>query len=203
MAQAIVIEPIKMEEGEIDEEESMEEGEIEEYYPRETQNCKIYERNTRGFALHLCDIPIGFCCTHKNARIPKQSYDNDAGYDLFSPDEYTIKPGQKVKIDIGLQMIIPPHIFGEITSRSGLAYNCGIEVVGGKGIIDSNYRGHIYVGLRNTSVKQHYKVNIGSRIAQIIFQPCYRVTWARYGNIYESLTPTERGEKAYGSSGGY
>lgn len=191
-----------MEDGEIDEEEDMEEGEIENKSTVK-QNCELYDITKRGTLIHLGEMPVGFHFTHERAQLPRKAYEGDAGYDLTSPDEYTIQPGEKVRIDTGLQLELPPNIFGEIASRSGLAYQCEVEVVGGVGIIDSNYHGNIYVGLRNKSEKFPYTVKIGSRIAQIIFQPCYSVAWARVYNIYNNLTPSERGEKAYGSSGSF
>lgn len=84
---------------------------------------------------------------HDKAIKPKLGTDNAAGYDLFSLYDYKIIGRGKETIDTGIGMEIPHGYWGLILSRSSLASKNHIGV--GAGVVDSDYRGRIYVVLFN------------------------------------------------------
>jgi dUTP pyrophosphatase len=64
------------------------------------------------------------------------------------------------------------------------------------GVIDSDYRGEIRVGLANLS-DAPYTVSPGDRIAQIVILPVCRACFT----VTDSLDDTGRGAGGFGSTG--
>ena len=83
-----------------------------------------------------------------------------------------------------------------VYARSGLGIKHGISLSNGVGVIDSDYRGEICVGLINTS-SEDYTIQPGERIAQLVLAP---VIPAQPVEV-DSLDETERGEGGFGSTG--
>jgi dUTP pyrophosphatase len=83
-----------------------------------------------------------------------------------------------------------------IAARSGLGTKKGICLSNGIGVIDSDYRGEVCVGLFNTG-KEDFTIERGDRIAQMMFLPVFAA------NLIESeeLDETERGAGGFGSTG--
>ena len=125
---------------------------------------------------------------------PMKAYVNSAGYDLIADESVNVFPNSRAIIRTGLRMCIPKGYYGEICSRSGLTLKNG--VVAFNGTIDSGYLGVVYVLLFNFS-DDKFSVEKGNRIAQIIFKKCESVSFS-----FEDFNfDTERGVKAFGSSG--
>lgn len=131
-----------------------------------------------------------------NAVIPKYQTEGSAGFDLHSCMEATIKPSHVVKFPTGIIVAIQKGYMGQVVSRSGLAIKQGITVVNSPGIIDSDYRGEIVVGLYNSSIVP-YKVSYGDRIAQMIIVPYAECVIKQVDNLPETV----RGTGGLGSSG--
>lgn len=137
---------------------------------------------------------------HPNALLPKRHYEEDAGYDLYSPESYLLKARQKIKIPIGISIELPKcHIPGHIycfriISRSGLSAKYSIEI--GAGLIDASYRGELSVILYNHS-DYDYIINANDKIAQGIVLP---VAIPEVLEVTE-LTNTIRGNGGFGSTG--
>lgn len=72
------------------------------------------------------------------------------------------------KISTGFQFRLPPDLFFEIYSRSGLGLK-GLVEAKGVGIIDSDYTHTVFVTLANNSPYRH-TIKKGDRIAQGIFR---------------------------------
>lgn len=129
-----------------------------------------------------------------NSYWPKKSSKNAAGFDLYSSDYYTIKPGSNQLIFTGLSFRFPKNTYGRIASRSGLALKSKVIVTGG--VIDRDYTGNVGIILLNLG-KEDYHVHLGQRIAQIIVER----------NEYCTLHPitrlkiSERGKGGFGSTG--
>jgi len=137
---------------------------------------------------------INFVKLYDESKTPKRSNDTDAGYDLYSIENKTIKPKSRVIIKTGISMAIPNGLVGLIWPRSGLAVKYGIDTLAG--VIDSGYRGEICVVLQNHGDKT-YEVKSGDRIAQILFQSVECVYFNQVSNLEES----QRGSGGFGSSG--
>ena len=132
---------------------------------------------------------------HEHAQIPKRADEGSAGYDLTSVENIVIPPRNRAMIDTGISIAIPNDCYARVAPRSGLAAKYGIDVLAG--VIDSSYRGHIKVILLNTS-DMEYKVCVGDRIAQMIFEKIYTPMDL---HVVETLDESSRGESGFGSSG--
>jgi dUTP pyrophosphatase len=119
-----------------------------------------------------------------------------AGADLKAIENYTIYPGETVKVSTGIAIEIPNGYFGAIFARSGLATKKGLRPANCVGVIDSDYRGEIIVALHNDSDEKQ-DVEVGERIAQLVIMPYLPVTY----KYTESLSETERGAAGFGSTG--
>ena len=135
------------------------------------------------------------------ATIPTFGSDDAAGCDLYAnlAEEggmVVIRPGTKRFIKTGIAMAIPKGYGGFLYARSGLACKQGLRPANCVGVIDSDYRGEIRVGLANTS-QEDYTVMPGDRIAQLMITPvvCPSVSFV------EELDETERGAGGLGSTG--
>jgi len=131
--------------------------------------------------------------TDVNAVIPTRGTEYAAGYDLYSIESYELQSLERKLFKTGINIAIPAGLFGRISPRSGLSFKNGIDVLGGT--IDEDYRGEIKVILINFG-KEPYKINIGDKMAQIIFS-AYTV---HEFNIVNELSQTERSERGFGST---
>jgi dUTP pyrophosphatase len=130
-----------------------------------------------------------------NSKIPTKARDNDAGYDLYSIDEYIIKPMERTLVKTGVSLEIPSGYYGHISDRSGMALKKGAHCLGK--VVDPSFRGEIGVIILNTDMYEPIKIQSGDRIAQMIFKKYENVSFVESSD----LEKTERDEKGYGSSG--
>jgi len=131
---------------------------------------------------------------HPKAKTPKYAFGGDAGMDLFSVEEFILKPGDIKAIKTGIIVELPPKTVGLIWDKSGLALKSGIKVMGG--VIDESYRGEIGVIVTNL-FKKDYSIKIGDKIAQLLIQKIERPEIVEV----EDLSQTERSGKGFGSTG--
>ena len=128
---------------------------------------------------------VYFRLVHPDARPPRRATSGSVGFDLFSTEFATILPGSTKRFDLGVVLDFKHDaIYGKVSSRSGLACEQGIEVVG-SGIIDTDYQQPIVVVLKNLSTNS-YTVQRGARIAQLIFFPFHRVHLKQVGERQET-----------------
>ena len=125
---------------------------------------------------------------------PTKAHTDDAGWDLYSSVDLTIKPHERDVVSTGISIEMPNHFAGLIWPRSGMAVKHGADVLAG--VIDSGYRGEIMVCLYNTGEK-NLQVKRGDRIAQIIFQEVPEVGIT----VTNSLGSSQRGSDGFGSTG--
>ena len=83
-----------------------------------------------------------------------------------------------------------------VFARSGLGIKHGVALANGVGVIDSDYRGEIRVGLVNQS-DEAYTVQPGDRIAQLAVVPVVRAEL----ELAQELDETARGAGGLGSTG--
>lgn len=133
------------------------------------------------------------------ARLPVRASDGAAAWDLYAlPDApVTIQPGRYAAVPTGIAIELPrKDLVALLFSRSGHGYKRGVSLVNSVGVIDSDYRGEIIVGLINHG-DQDFVVYPGDRIAQLI------VTYALQLGLAEcdALSDTARGADGFGSTG--
>ena len=147
------------------------------------------------------DLPIKAVSPKIGGEIPYPFYASAgaAAMDLHAclDEPVTIGPGELVRIPTGIAIALPsPDYVALVFARSGLGVKHGIALSNGVGVIDSDYRGEIRVGLTNLS-HVPYTVRPGDRIAQLAVVP---VVQARLVPV-EDLGETARGTGGFGSTG--
>jgi dUTP pyrophosphatase len=140
-------------------------------------------------------MPVYFKKLDPKASLPSRNNVSDAGADLRSIENITIPPLSRALISTGLSLEIPYGFYGRIAPRSGLAVKHGVDVLAG--VIDSSYRGPLGVVLYNTDKNKEFIVNIGDRIAQIIFEQHWNFKIEEVSNLSDST----RSNNGFGSSG--
>ena len=135
----------------------------------------------------------------ENAKIPTRATSGSAGMDLYAciDEPITLKKGDKAVIPTGIAIgLDDPYYAAFIYARSGLAIKHGIGLLNSVGVIDSDYRGEICVGV----IKQtdpEYTIEPFERIAQMVIEP---VELPEIVEVQE-LDDTDRGAGGFGSTG--
>lgn len=135
----------------------------------------------------------------ENARIPAYATQGSAGMDLYAciDESITLQPQQLVMIPTGLAIeICDKNYAAFLYARSGLGVKHGICLSNGVGVVDSDYRGEVCVGLCNVSDKP-YVIEPMERVAQMVIAP---VVCAEIEEVTE-LSDTDRGQGGFGSTG--
>ena len=130
---------------------------------------------------------------------PSRATEGSAGMDLCAciEEDRIIAPRQLVKIPTGIAIALPgPEYVALVYARSGLGIRHGVSLSNGVGVIDSDYRGEIMVGLTNLS-DAPYTIHPGDRIAQLVVAPVVLPELERV----EELDETGRGTGGFGSTG--
>jgi len=144
---------------------------------------------------------------HSEAKLPKQSHSNDAGYDVFSIENVIILPHSTVVVDTGININLWRFVYEDteefektalvckVCCRSGMAAKNGVEVLNSPGIVDQNYTGPLKVILHNTT-DNSVEIKVEDRIAQLLFEMVYLPKF----EIVEEFEATDRGENGFGST---
>ena len=107
------------------------------------------------------------------AEVPQRATEGAAGLDLRACIDapVTLAPGGLAMIPSGIAVRLPGSGYAAfVFARSGLGVKHGISLSNGVGVIDSDYRGEICVGLCNLGT-QPYEIQPGERIAQLVVMP--------------------------------
>jgi len=93
---------------------------------------------------------------YQNIKLPKRATKGSAGYDFFSPVEFTLNPGETVKIPTGIRVRMEEDWVLHLYPRSSLGFKYRLQLNNTVGIIDSDYynsdnEGHIFMKLTNDS----------------------------------------------------
>lgn len=130
--------------------------------------------------------------------LPEFATKGSAGMDLyaFCSEPTVLEPGGLVLIDTGISIELPENTVGIVSARSGLGVKHGITLSNGIGVIDSDYRGELKIGLCNVSDKP-YTIMPSDRIAQLMVLGLVPVEIEERQNLSE----TERGQGGFGSTG--
>ena len=130
--------------------------------------------------------------------MPTRAHPHDAGLDLRCAERFGVEldAGERMLVDTGVAVSIPPGYVGLVHPRSGWAHKYGITVNNAPGTVDAGYTGTIKVNLINHG-NDTITINFGVRIAQLLIQ---RVELPEL-EIVDSLDTTTRGTAGHGSTG--
>jgi len=112
---------------------------------------------------------------YETIKLPKRATKGSAGYDFYSPVEFTLKPGETIKIPTGIRVSMREDYVFMVFPRSGLGSKYRLQLNNTVGIIDSDYyysdnEGHIFIKLTNDSNEgKELEILAGEGFAQGIF----------------------------------
>ena len=144
-------------------------------------------------------ITVKYKVLDERAKVPAYATAGAAAADLCAVLDapLTVQPMQRVLVPTGLAIELPgAHSVALVYARSGLGIKHGIAPANCVGVIDSDYRGELLVGLQNSSDRE-YIIQPGDRIAQLMIAP---VIQARISMV-DQLDETARGAGGFGSTG--
>ncbi len=131
--------------------------------------------------------------------LPAYATAGSAGIDLrvCIDEPLQIAAQETVLLPTGLAIYIAdPQMAAVILPRSGLGHQHGIVLGNLVGLIDADYQGELKISCWNRN-HEHFTVQPGDRIAQLVFIPIVQATFS----IVDSFIETSRGEGGFGSSG--
>lgn len=136
----------------------------------------------------------------EGAQMPARATAGAAAADLCAlcpPEGVTLAPGARAVVPTGIAIELPSADYVALVfARSGLGIKKGITLSNGVGVIDSDYRGEIQVGLVNLS-GESYTLHNGERVAQLAVMPVIPFETV----LCDALEDSERGEGGLGSTG--
>jgi dUTP pyrophosphatase len=144
--------------------------------------------------LKIIDNRIG-----KEIPLPEYATSGSAGLDLRAclDSAIELKPGETLLIPTGIAIHMDDiHLAAVILPRSGLGHKHGIVLGNLVGLIDSDYQGQIFVSCWNRG-ETAFTINIGERIAQMVFVPVIQVQF----EPVEEFTESSRGAGGFGHTG--
>ena len=108
-----------------------------------------------------------------------------------------IPAGKRAVIPTGIAIALPSADYVALVfARSGLGIKHGIAPANCVGVIDSDYRGEIMVGLQNSG-DTDYTIQPADRIAQLMITPVVQAQVT----LVDELDDTARGAGGFGSTG--
>lgn len=130
-----------------------------------------------------------------NGLIPTRAHNNDAGYDIYSPWSFCIKPHQNASVRLGVCVEIPKGYTGLLLGRSSMNEK-GIICM--TGVIDSGYTGELRAMFFNATNCHAIDIHKGERICQLVIVKLADIEKTEH---VEELESSECGDKGFGSTG--
>lgn len=144
-------------------------------------------------------ITVNYKVLDPRAKVPAYATPGAAAADLCAVLDapLTLPPMGRAMVPTGLAIQLPgPEYVALVCARSGLAVKHGLALSNGVGVIDSDYRGEIQVGLVNLG-SETYTLQPGERLAQLMILPVAQAAFAQA----DTLDETDRGAGGFGSTG--
>lgn len=115
----------------------------------------------------------GLDIKYEDIKLPKRATKWSAGYDVFSPVDIELHPGEEIKLPTGICAYMLPNEYLKGVPRSGQGFKY-LRLANTEGIIDADYifsenGGHFWVKLRNEG-NEIIKIEKGTGMMQGIFQ---------------------------------
>ena len=135
----------------------------------------------------------------EGAKVPNRGTAGSAGLDLCAciDEPITLEGGATALIPTGIAIALPSAEYGAfIFPRSGIAVKHGIGLLNSVGVVDSDYRGEVMVGVIN-QISTPYTIQPGERVAQMVIMPVSMMPTEEVSDLDE----TERGAGGFGSTG--
>ena len=129
--------------------------------------------------------------------LPTYAKGGDAGADIVSRIDITLKPGERALVPTGISIALPDGYAAFVHPRSGLAIKHGVTMVNAPGTVDAGFRGELQCIMINHDPLESITFKKGDRIAQLVIQ---KVERAEFVEVQE-LPGSGRGAGGFGSTG--
>ena len=106
--------------------------------------------------------------------LPKRGTKSAAGYDFYALYDYTIHPGETMKIPTGIKVCMEDDDVLFLIDRSSMGFKWNVRMCNQVGVIDADYynnssnEGHMWIRLQNEGDKD-YIVKKGDAMIQGVF----------------------------------
>lgn len=129
------------------------------------------------FEVDVKNIPAGginnIINMYENIKIPRRATKFSAGHDFFAPFDFSLNPGDTIKIPTGIRCGMNTDWVLMIYPRSGLGFKYRLRLDNTVGVVDADYyfsdnEGHIFIKMTNEGDKPLF-VQQGEAFAQGIF----------------------------------
>lgn len=114
---------------------------------------------------------------YEEIRLPRRGTAGSAGYDFYAPMDFTLAPGEFIRIPTGIRAQMEEGWVLTIYPRSGQGFKYRVQLYNSVGVIDADYfgaenEGHIQIKLVNANTEgKVMQVKQGEAFAQGIFLP--------------------------------
>lgn len=135
---------------------------------------------------------LNFTTSLPDAKWPSRHSNDSVGYDLFTPKQICLNPGELLAVDIGIIFELDLKYYGKIEEKSRLAKDYQISVHGG--VLDPGFRGNVIVLIKNDG-KDIMFFSKHDPIAQVVFHECITPKLTYVDHV---STDTERGTRGFG-----
>ena len=157
----------------------------------------IYDKALENMNRETATIAVELC--HENAKLPTYAHKDDAGFDFYLPEDFTIKAHEYGKIaKTGLKMAIPSGYELQIRPRSGNSIKTTLRISNAPGTIDCGYCDEIGIICDNIG-DEDITFKAGDRIAQGVLNIVPKGEFTQVDNILNVAGSNRQG--GYGSSG--
>lgn len=117
---------------------------------------------------------------YESYSLPKRQTKHSAGYDFYALFDYTLKPGEIMKIPTGIKVSMESDDVLYLIDRSSMGFKYNVRMCNQVGVIDSDYynnsnnEGHMWIRIQNEGDKD-YVVKKGEGIIQGIFMKYLKI----------------------------
>ncbi len=129
--------------------------------------------------------------------LPRYAKSGDAGADIVSRIDITLKPGERALVPTGISIALPDGYAAFVHPRSGLAIKHGVTMVNAPGTVDAGFRGELQCIMINHDQHESITFKKGDRIAQLVIQKVERAEFVEV----RDLPGSGRGTDGFGSTG--
>ncbi len=131
---------------------------------------------------------------HPDAKLPTYGHPGDIGLDLYSIEEYSLKPGERKLFPLGFALEFDIGYGALVKDKGSLPKIAGLHCLGG--VFDAGYRGEYNVNLINLG-QESYTIEKGQKIAQLVIVPVVIADLVET----DTLSDSSRGMGKFGSTG--
>ena len=139
-------------------------------------------------------MTVRFKSLHPEFKLPRYATPGAAAFDFHAVEAVRATPGVVTKVPLGCAVQLEPSQALLITARSGHGAKFGAGVPHGYGLIDSDYRGELFMVF---VTEYAFDWEAGDRIAQGLVVPAVQQVL----EVGDELSPTLRGDGGFGSTG--